>query len=93
MQQLRQIPVSDLRPGLTVWTEIHDRFGIGYTPDVYLADYFLSNSYTPREFINGRRLQFKTGSGSQVVWRNCGTVVVSVGHAKKEIIRKVNQNG
>jgi hypothetical protein len=83
MERLKEIPVTDLRPGLTVWTE-NSRGD--YVPDVYLADYFLGD-YSPREFIIGHRLQFKTSGGNQVVWRNCGTVVVSIGHAAKQIIK------
>jgi hypothetical protein len=91
MQRLFTIQVTDLRPGLTVWAEETVRGVVVYKPDVYLADYYLSD-YPPREFINGHRLQFITHSGSKVVWRNCGTVVVSVGRAKKETIRKENVN-
>jgi hypothetical protein len=87
MEQLRRIPVSELRPGLTVWVETPK----GWQPDTYLADYFLSD-YPPREFVMGHRLQFKTGSGNQVVWRNCGTVVISVGRAAKQTIRKEQFN-
>jgi hypothetical protein len=86
MQRIFEIPVTDLRPGLTVW-EYDDRKK-GYYPDVYLADYFLAD-YPAREFIIGHRLQFKTGTGNTVVWRNSGNVVVSIGRAAKETIRKV----
>jgi hypothetical protein len=92
MTQLREINVTDLRPGLTVWKEETVRGNEVYKPDVYLADYYLSD-YPPREFILGHRLQFITHGGQKVVWRNCGKVVVSVGRAKKETIRKENVNG
>jgi hypothetical protein len=92
MQQLRAISVSDLRPGLTVWREETVRGAEVYKPDVYLADYFLSD-YPPREFIQGHRLQFITNGGQKVAWRNSGRVVVSVGRAKKETIRKEYVNG
>ena len=84
MEQLKVIPVTELRPGMQVWTEVPK----GYSPDVFLADYFLSD-YPPREFIMGHRLQFVTPGGHPVVWRNSGTVVVSVGKAPKgTIVRK-----
>jgi hypothetical protein len=72
-----EIPVSELRPGLTVFKP----HGSKWVPDVYLADYLLGD-YPPREFVMGRRLQFKTGDGRLVTWHNCGTVMVLVGKGK-----------
>jgi hypothetical protein len=79
---MREIPVSELRPGLTVWTQelVHGKER--WVPDVYLADYLLGD-YSPREFILGHRLQFITDSGHKVVWRNCGHVMVSIGRVNK----------
>lgn len=74
-----EIPVSELRPGLTVF-KLDDK-GV-LRPDVYLADYFLGD-YPPREFIYGHRLQFMTGTGHKVVWHNAGRVMVAHGRVTK----------
>jgi len=73
------IPTRELQPGMTVWKEIKPE---RYAPDAYLEDWFLSDSYNPREFICGRRLQFRVGN-SVKVWRNSGTVMVSFGRERK----------
>jgi hypothetical protein len=75
-----RVSVTELRPGMTVYKE-NDKGKL--IPDVYLSDYFLSG-YPPREFIYGHRLQFKTGGGQVIVWRNAGHVYVSHGNATRK---------
>lgn len=86
----REIPVTELVPGLTVWTI--DARG-DFAKDVFLADWHLGD-YSPREFIIGHRLEFRTAGGQLVVWRNAGTVFVTDGNTKAHVIArkyKVNE--
>lgn len=80
-----EIPVADLRPGLTVW-----KMGPNgkFIPDVYLADYLLSDT-APRFMI--RRLQFVTGnrdSANYVSWHPIGTVMITTGNDTRKPERK-----
>lgn len=68
-----EIPVSELRPGLTVFKK-NDRDK--WVPDVYLSDYLLGD-YSPTAW--SRRIQFRTSDGRCVMWHNCGTVMVEAG--------------
>lgn len=72
-----EIPVTRLRPGMTVYKE--DEKG-KLRADVYLADYYIG-SYSAREFVQGHCLRFITHTGSKVLWRNAGSVMVSYGNA------------
>lgn len=77
----REIPVSELRPGLTVWKIDNQKF----KKDVYLQDYFLG-SYSPREW--SRRIQFVTQHGNPVMWHPSGTVMVTNGNDPRKTIQR-----
>jgi hypothetical protein len=80
-QMPRECPVTELRPGLTVWNydSGHDR----YIRDGYLKDYFIGD-YSVTEFM--RRVQFLTSSGQIWAWHPCGTVFVTDGRDDRKVI-------
>lgn len=82
----REIPVTEMRPGLTIWKPDQGKF----VRECYLQDYFLGGweippSIPPRVFA--RKLEFLTSSGQLFTWHPCGTVYATFGKDDRKQIK------